>query len=93
MRLLVIAGAIALFSGAAFADEKKNDKVKSSGFVTSDKTNIDFSETMIDGKMQAPSGFFLQGRQAQSMTQMVRLRSKFRSELRNSKSAVKSISK
>lgn len=60
-----------------------------SSFVSSDKTNIDFSDTLIDGKMQAPAGFFLQGRQGQTMSQMVRLRSKFRSELRNSKSAVK----
>lgn len=92
--LLLTAGLFA--SGYATADEtekKPDEKVKSSGFVTTDKTSIDFSETMIDGKMQAPSGFYLQGRQAQSMTQMVRLRSKFRSELRNSKSAVKSISK
>jgi len=93
IRSLLVTAAF-LISGYAVADEnKKGEKVKSSGFVTTDKTNIDFSETMIDGKMQAPSGFFLQGRQAQSMTQMVRLRSKFRSELRNSKSAVKSISK
>lgn len=83
-----------LLSQSAFADDNKSDeKLKASGFVATDRTNIDFSDTMIDGKMQAPSGFFLQGRQAQSMTQMVRLRSKFRSELRNSKSAVKSISK
>lgn len=93
MRTFLITAAVLVLSGSAMADEKKAEKVQSSGFVTSDRTNIDFSETMIDGKMQAPSGFFLQGRQAQSMTQMVRLRSKFRSELRNSKSAVKSISK
>jgi hypothetical protein len=95
IRLLLVTAAL-FVSGYAAADEeekKSDEKVKSSGFVTTDKTNIDFSETMIDGKMQAPSGFYLQGRQAQSMTQMVRLRSKFRSELRNSKSAVKSISK
>jgi hypothetical protein len=91
---LFLAAVMLLFSYTAMADdEKANEKLKSGGFVTADKTNIDFSETMIDGKMQAPSGFYLQGRQAQSMTQMVRLRSKFRSELRNSKSAVKSISK
>ena len=64
-----------------------------SAFTAVDSTNIDFSDTLIDGKMQAPAGFFLQGRQAQSMTQMVKLRSKFRSELRNSKSAVKALVK
>lgn len=62
-------------------------------FRATDSTNIDFSETMIDGKMQAPSGFFLQGRNSQTMTQMVKLRSKWRSELRNSKAAVKSLVK
>jgi hypothetical protein len=62
-------------------------------FTASDSTNIDFTETMIDGKMQAPQGFFLQGKKAQALTNMVRLRSKFRSELRNSKSAVKAITK
>jgi hypothetical protein len=95
IRFVLITAAIIFFSSNAVADDEKmsDEKVKSTGFVTTDKTNIDFSETMIDGKMQAPSGFYLQGRQAQSMTQMVRLRSKFRSELRNSMSAVKSISK
>jgi hypothetical protein len=58
-----------------------------------DMTDIDFSETMIDGKMKAPDGFFLQGRMSQTMTQMVRLRANFRRELRNSKSAIKSIVK
>ena len=71
-------------SGGAFAGGKTK------GFVTTDKTYIDFSETSIDGTMKAPTGFFIQGRQSQSLKQMVRLRSKFRNELRNSKSAVKS---
>lgn len=62
-------------------------------FATTDKTSIDFSDTMIDGKMQAPAGFFLQGRQAQSLTQMVKLRSRFRGELRNSREAVKALVK
>lgn len=80
----------------AESSSPKSDTAKLQGggsFATADKTNIDFSDTMIDGKMQAPAGFFLQGRQGQTMTQMVRLRSKFRSELRNSKSAVKSLVK
>jgi hypothetical protein len=78
----------------ALADDAPT-KVSGTGtaFVAADKTNIDFSETLIDGKMQAPQGFFLQGRQGQSLSQMVRLRSKFRSELRNSKSAVKALVK
>jgi hypothetical protein len=87
MLALLISGS----TNVALADEPV--KQKASSFTTSDRTNIDFSETLVDGKMQAPQGFFLQGRQAQSMTQMVRLRSKFRSELRNSRSAVKAIVK
>lgn len=53
-------------------------------------TRIDFSETAIDGKMKAPDGFFLQGRNTSSLSQMVKLRSNFKAELRNSRSAVKS---
>ena len=58
--------------------------------VAKSSTRIDFSETAIDGQMKAPEGFFLQGHSANSMSQLVKLRSNFRSELRNSRSAVKS---
>lgn len=92
-----LAGSLLLADVATAKDApaaKKVDGNKSgSGLVSADSTQIDFTDTMIDGKMQAPQGFFLQGRQSQSMTQMVRLRSKFRSELRNSKSAVKALVK
>lgn len=69
-------------------------KVNSSGpaddVVSGSSTRIDFSETSIDGKMKAPEGFFLQGHNSNSLSQLVQLRSNFRSELRNSSSAVKS---
>lgn len=92
--MIGVALALTLTSQVALADDEPARKLNGkSSFTTSDRTNIDFSDTLIDGKMQAPQGFFLQGRQAQSMTQMVKLRSKFRSELRNSKSAVKSLVK
>lgn len=92
--MIAVALAFSLSSQVALADDEPARKLNGkSSFTTSDRTNIDFSDTLIDGKMQAPQGFFLQGRQAQSMTQMVKLRSKFRSELRNSKSAVKSLVK
>jgi hypothetical protein len=87
LTLITLFSAFALNAAPALAGDGKEDARES--FVTSDKTNIDFSETLIDGKMQAPSGFFLQGRQAQSLSQMVKLRSTFRNELRNSKAAVK----
>ncbi|MCX6126683.1 MAG: hypothetical protein NTV34_18270, partial [Proteobacteria bacterium] len=60
------------------------------GFMVGSSTKIDFSETTIDGKMKAPEGFFLQGHNANSLSQMVKLRNNFRSDLRNSRSAVKS---
>lgn len=84
---------LCLVSAIARAEDVKEGKKVSGSWVAADSTNIDFSETMIDGKMAAPQGFFLQGRQSQSLSQMVKLRNKWRSELRNSKAAVKSIVK
>ena len=54
-------------------------------------TNLDFDSTMIDGQMKAPTGFFLQGRNRQSLSNMVKLRSNFQKRLGNSKSAVKAM--
>ncbi len=56
-------------------------------------TKYDFGETGIEGTMKAPDGFFLQGRQSQSLSQMVRLRNSFKKELRNSRSGVKSLAR
>lgn len=75
-----------LFTGQhMLADEKQ----KFEKFVT----QMDFDSASVDGKMKAPSGFYLQGRNKQSLKSMVKLRTDFRDRLRNSKSAVKSISK
>lgn len=63
------------------------------GYVAVSSTHIDFSETAIDGKMKAPDGFLLQSRQSSSLSQMVKLRSNFRNELNNSKSATKALVK
>jgi hypothetical protein len=52
-------------------------------------TNLDFDSALIDGNMKAPTGFFLQGRNKQSLSNMVRLRPNFRERLRDSKTAVK----
>ena len=56
-------------------------------------TEMDFDSADVDGKMKAPSGFYLQGRNKQSLQSMVKLRKSFKDKLRNSKSAVKSIVK
>jgi len=62
-------------------------------FITAPSTRIDFSETMIDGRMKAPEGFMLQGQKGNSLSQMVKLRSHFRNQLNNSKSATKALVK
>tara|TARA_B100001094_G_scaffold332951_1_gene407502 strand:- start:1476 stop:1757 length:282 start_codon:yes stop_codon:yes gene_type:complete len=54
-------------------------------------TNLDFDSTMIDGQKKAPLGFFLQGRNKQSLTNMVKLRRNFKRELRRSRTAVKAM--
>lgn len=90
--VLVISGLLSVADVTpAFADVKKGDQ--DGAIMGKDSTNIDFSAANIDGKMQAPSGFFLQGRESQAMSQMVKLRAKFRNELRNSKAAVKDLVK
>jgi len=63
------------------------------GYVAASSTHIDFAETTIDGKMKAPEGFMLQGHQSSSLSQMVKLRSHFRNELNNSRSATKALVK
>jgi len=88
-------------SPIAFAGQKPAKpaplKVDSSadpdGYVAASSTHIDFSETMIDGRMKSPEGFMLQGQQGNSLSQMVKLRSNFRNELNNSKSATKALVK
>ncbi len=62
-------------------------------FTAVSSTKFDFADAQIDGKMQAPAGFFLQGKQSQSLSQMVLLRPNFRNELKNSKSEVKALIK
>lgn len=56
-------------------------------------TNIDFDSSLIDGKKKAPLGFLLQGRNKQSLSNMVKLRRNFRARLRNSSHAVKALGK
>ena len=75
------------------AAEKVNSSDAQDGYVTKSSTHIDFSETSIDGKMKAPDGFMLQGHQSSSLSQMVKLRSSFRNELNNSKSATRALVK
>lgn len=79
-----------VFSSQSFADEDKRKRDDPDYGVTY-STKLDFDSTLIDGKMKAPAGFFLQGRTGQSLTNLVKLRSNFKTELRNSRSAVKAM--
>ena len=84
------------FLPALGGDKTKAQKVGSGAdddYVVTSSTRINFDDTLIEGKMQAPNGFFLQGRTSQSLNQMVRLRSNFSSELKNSKSGVSALAK
>jgi len=79
-----------LFANSVVAQSKDN---KSKQSKVSYSTSIDFDSTMIDGKMKAPSGFFLQGRNKQSLQSMVGLRSNFREELNRSQYSVRALIK
>lgn len=59
-------------------------------FAVSSGTKFDFSEAAIGGKMKAPEGFFLQGRQGQQMSNLMNLRANFRKELIGSAPAAES---
>jgi hypothetical protein len=82
------------FAGIALADDPAPSTKRLEGTIKGHtQTSIDFNDTLIEGKMQAPSGFFIQGRQSQSMGQMVKLRANFRDKLVQSKYAVRAIVK
>jgi hypothetical protein len=86
---IIIALILTVFAVSIQAAEKKEGKPKEGNF----QTNMDFDSSMIDGKMKAPSGFFLQGRNKQSLSNMVKLRSNFSGKLRDSEAAVKALIK
>jgi hypothetical protein len=60
---------------------EEDNQVGDTKVVEKSQTNIDFSESLIEGKMRAPSGFFIQGRLSQDLTRMVRLRTTFKPEM------------
>ena len=61
--------------------ELEDSDLADTKIVEPSRTNIDFSESLIDGKMNAPSGFLIQGRLSQDLTRMVRLRTSFKPEI------------
>lgn len=67
------------YQDGSLAEEE--NQVVDTKIVEKSQTNIDFSESLIEGKMRAPSGFFIQGRLSQDLTRMVRLRTTFKPEM------------
>jgi hypothetical protein len=86
---IILALTLAVFTVSIQAAEKEKGKPKEGNY----QTTMDFDSSMIDGKMKAPSGFFLQGRNKQSLSNMVKLRSNFSGKLRDSEAAVKALIK
>lgn len=90
MKIALATFAYFLTFNAMAADKAAGkDKPKEGNY----STNMDFDSTMIDGKMKAPAGFFLQGRNRQSLSNMVKLRSNFSGRLKDSEAAVKALIK
>lgn len=73
-----------LFANAALAQEDVPTGTPITKSAEISSTKHDFTETLIKGKMKAPTGFFITGKKSQTMTQMVKLRSNFRQELTSS---------
>ena len=92
---VLICCAVASFWMQAEASElrKSSQNAEKDDYVVADRTDFDFSERRIDGQFQGPGNSFVDGQRAQKLSQMVRLRSNFRNELRNSKAAVKALVK
>lgn len=48
------------------------------------RTSFDFGNMLIDGKNNAPTGFLITGKKNQTLRRMIKLRSEFKNELKNS---------
>ena len=79
---------------ATISEVKKTDKKKKAkgSFHVSDSTDIDFEAASIEGRMKAPMGFLLRGRNSNAMENMVKLRTNFSQEREDSKAGVIAIS-
>jgi hypothetical protein len=92
MKIILVA--LMIINGLAETAIAESKKAKSlDGYAVTDSTKIDFESASIDGQMKAPTGFFLQGRNPSSLSQMVKLRSEFKKEMKSSQSAVRALVK
>ena len=85
MKLLILLGFV--FSPVAFADSDTKVIRKGGSYV------IDFNETLVEGKMKAPTGFYLEGRRSKEKRQMVTLRKNWRSTIVDSKAGARALTK
>ena len=81
MRLFCLIFVMVLVASPGMA-RKKIKKAKS-------VTEIDFEGSLLEGKMKAPSGFFLTGRKSQSLKSMIKLRSNFKTRIKKSRNSLK----
>lgn len=87
LKILCCAVVVLIGETLALAADVKRDDSETAGYAVRSSTKIDFNETAIDGRLKAPEGFFLQGRKAQDMQNLLKLRSDFRKELSGSAAA------
>lgn len=71
--------------------ESKQTEVENKEASIERRTDHDFENTLLEGRMRAPSGHVLHGRKTQSKTQMVSLRRSFKMELKNSRKGVQAL--
>jgi hypothetical protein len=96
IKRFMLFASILLISEQGMAKDEKATKQSSSNddaYTAIMSTKYDFGETNINGDTKGPDDFFLRGKQSQSLSQMVRLRSAFKRELRNSRYGVKALTK
>jgi hypothetical protein len=75
----------------AFGRDKTLRNNATGNIVDARATDINFEDAAISGRMKAPQGFFLQGKNTQRLSQMVKLRSSFKKQLHDSISGIRSL--
>lgn len=90
-RLYLTFSILALGHLAMAKDNESKTGNSNDTFTAIMSTKYDFGDESISAGKQAPDDFFLRGKQSQSLSQMVRLRSGFKREHRNSRAGVKAL--
>lgn len=83
-RFLMVASTLALFSGAALAQDEADRKV-----VYQERTEIDFEGVDVAGELVKPQGALLLDRKQASFNPLIKLRKDFNEEMSQSVDEVK----